>query len=522
MISKTKKKGNNKHFSGAVSLTVAVLVTKILGVMFKVPLSYILDDEGMGYFNTAYTIYGFFYILCTAGVPKAITIVIAERDGNNDLSSVTSIVRSSVKVITRIGSLVTVLGIIFAPFLVRLIGNARAIYTLYAILPSVIFVSASSVYRGYLNSRDGHFYIAVSQFAEAICKLSFGLAFSYLGVVLKQEIYVISSLAVLGITIGSAVSYMYLRICTKKKIRLEKNGQKSSIQYSALREIVKIALPISLGSMLLNLSGFFDMALIMRGMKNVGVSEAEANILYGNYSTLVVPMMNLVLSVITPITLMYLPHLTKNYHSDSKTDGETALIKNMVHIVDFIAMTACFAFYFYSFDLLDVLFASDASARGAELLISLSFGIMILSALTVVNTVLEAGGKILLTVVSLFAGSIVKIIVGYLLVSTLKLGIIGVPIATVISYFVSFEISVCSLRIIGIRTNIVKYTLLHFIFALFAFSIPFILWYSTGVVSNTLVSLSVCLFTSVLIYGVLIYMWYRVSPFSFNVKNAQK
>ena len=53
--------------SGAVSLTVATLIVKILGVLYKIPLANILGDEGMGYFNSAYTVYSFFYLLCTAG-----------------------------------------------------------------------------------------------------------------------------------------------------------------------------------------------------------------------------------------------------------------------------------------------------------------------------------------------------------------------------------------------------------------------------------------------------------------------
>ena len=70
-----KLKENRTFFKGAMSLSLSVILTKILGVAFKVPLSYILTDEGMGYFNTAYAIYGLFYILCTAGVPKSLMLV---------------------------------------------------------------------------------------------------------------------------------------------------------------------------------------------------------------------------------------------------------------------------------------------------------------------------------------------------------------------------------------------------------------------------------------------------------------
>ena len=64
-------KGNLKsHDSGAVrgafSLAVSAIIVKVIGLIYKIPLSHLLGGEGMGYFNSAYTIYGLFYLLCTA------------------------------------------------------------------------------------------------------------------------------------------------------------------------------------------------------------------------------------------------------------------------------------------------------------------------------------------------------------------------------------------------------------------------------------------------------------------------
>ena len=74
------EKEKNKLISGALILTVSGIIVKFLGFIYKIPLSYILSDEGMGYFNSAYTVYTFFYIVCTAGVPKAISILVAEAE----------------------------------------------------------------------------------------------------------------------------------------------------------------------------------------------------------------------------------------------------------------------------------------------------------------------------------------------------------------------------------------------------------------------------------------------------------
>ena len=68
-------KDNSSFAKGAILLTVSTVLVKVFGIFYKIPLSYILTDEGMGYFNTAYTIFSFFYIVSSAGVPKAISIL---------------------------------------------------------------------------------------------------------------------------------------------------------------------------------------------------------------------------------------------------------------------------------------------------------------------------------------------------------------------------------------------------------------------------------------------------------------
>ena len=63
---------------GTLSLTASAVIVKLIGLFYKIPIASFLGDEGMGYFNSAYTVYAFFYLLCTAGVPKAVMILISE------------------------------------------------------------------------------------------------------------------------------------------------------------------------------------------------------------------------------------------------------------------------------------------------------------------------------------------------------------------------------------------------------------------------------------------------------------
>lgn len=79
------KKKRNSVFFGVAVLTVASLLVKVVGVFYKIPLTYLLGDEGMGYFNSAYTIYAWLYMISTAGLPIGVSILISEADAAGDV-----------------------------------------------------------------------------------------------------------------------------------------------------------------------------------------------------------------------------------------------------------------------------------------------------------------------------------------------------------------------------------------------------------------------------------------------------
>ena len=304
-------KSNNVFLKGTISLSISVIITKILGVSFKVPLSYVLGDEGMGYFNTAYAIYGLFYILCTAGVPKSLMLVLAENRAGKDIKNDYEVLNCGLKLFAKIGVFATLLNIICAPAFARLVGNDKACLSIIAVAPSIFFVSLCGILRGYLNSNEKLTVIAVSQMIEGGIKLALGLALSFIGVKAGAPIYVISSLAILGITVGSIVSFIYMYIAsycykTGVKHRQNINFNRQNIN----KKILKNALPIALSASLLNLSSTLDLTIIIKRLTESGVSEKNANAIYGNYTTLAVPMFNLVISVLAPIATSYMPRLS--------------------------------------------------------------------------------------------------------------------------------------------------------------------------------------------------------------------
>ena len=495
-------KENSKAFlKGTISLSISVIITKILGVAFKVPLSYVLGDEGMGYFNTAYAIYGFFYILCTAGVPKSIALVLAEHRSTDEKGSENIfILRSALALFTKIGVFLTLVNITCAPALARFVGNGKATLSIFAIAPSILFVSLSGVLRGYLNSSEKLTPIAISQLLEGVVKLGLGLALAFVGVKISGANTVVSALAILGITIGSAVSFLYMMFvafCKNKDVNI---GQKLSVDIKYIDgQIIKNALPIALCSSLLNLTSTIDLTVIIKRLVQNGMSEAYANSIYGNYTTLAVPMFTLVISVLSPLATSYMPRLSNIAVKGDKEHFNSELNK-LLMITILISVPASLAFFFYSFDLLDVLFSVQSSAIGADMLVYLSLGLSMLATLTVSNTALESKGKIGVTVLSLLIGALTKFVVSYALIGQGNIGVFGAPIGTVTSYAVSLLVSLFALELYGVKTYAVLKNILIYLIGLISFYPPYALIYAKGVGGNSFVSMVISLTVSGVIY----------------------
>ena len=204
-----KNENKSKLLSGALILSLSTLVIKLLGVVYKIPLANYLSDEGMGYFNSAYTVFSFFYLICTAGVPKAVMILESKTP---HLRESRERIRISLCFFGALGFLFMLGLIVFSSPLSRFVGNSNSRFTLVSIAPSILFVSMGGVLRGKLSA-DMHLgQVAISQLIEAVGRLALGLLFAEVGVRKFLPLPIISAMTILGVTLGSSLGFVYLYV----------------------------------------------------------------------------------------------------------------------------------------------------------------------------------------------------------------------------------------------------------------------------------------------------------------------
>ena len=145
-----KEKGKG-FISGVAVLSFATLAVKAIGLGFKIPMMNILGAEGMGYFNSAYEIFAMLSVICTAGLPVALSVMISSERQTDELFLVGRIYRSGLSVFTVLGTVGSALLFLFARPISEYIENPDAYDAILAISPALLFVCLSSAVRGYFQ-----------------------------------------------------------------------------------------------------------------------------------------------------------------------------------------------------------------------------------------------------------------------------------------------------------------------------------------------------------------------------------
>lgn len=432
-----KRTGEGVMYKGAAILGISTLILKVIGLVYKIPLSYILGDEGMGYFNSAYTIYTFFFIIGTAGLPKAISIIVSKSEAEKSNKS-ELVLKFALIFFGIAGIILFVIFLLTAGLISDAISNSFAVYSMYAIAPSIPFMCGCGVIRGYLIGKLRFLPIAIGELIAGISKLVFGLIFADIALKLGFDIYFISAFTIFGITVGAFLSFIFMVAASKGKI---KRAEKNNIKFKdAIASILKIAIPITFSSALSGLSSVIDLSLTMNGLVREGYSQTVATALYGNYTTLALPMFTLVSTLITPIATALMPTLSRSICNSDLSGFDTGM-KNATWIVAFLSAPSAIFFLTHSKKILTIIYEEGSAILGYAYLSALAPSILLLAPLTLINTALESDGSVMLPVTSLSIGMILKLIISSILFSFGSTGIFSIIIGTFISYLVPLIIS---------------------------------------------------------------------------------
>ena len=446
-----KAKGQN-YLHGAAILTLGVIVMKLLGFFYKIPLGNILGDEGYSMFMGAYNIYFIFFTLATAGLPVALSRMVAEADANGRVRQEQKIFRVALVTFTVIGLVFFAIMFCFPHWLAaEYLENPDAAPSVRAMAPAILLVCMVSAYRGYCQGNGNMVPTTVDEVLEVLFKVISGLVLAvlvmrrYRGTPLALPMG--SAGAIFGVSIGSIVSLGYMVVYKRRHYDglaaaytagvvegTGTPGQADKVDSAGriIKDILTIGIPIATGACILALLNSVDSKLCMNRLQSAaGYSYREAKVLYGVYGK-AQTLFNLPADFITPLTISIVPAISGAIARGDRREAG-AISENSMRVAAAVSIPMGVGLAVLSEPIMRLLYPGSHLA-GPGLLRIMGIASFFVCIVLMENAILQASGREKLTMVTLICGGLVKIVINWFLVAQRPVNIYGAPVGTLVSY----------------------------------------------------------------------------------------
>ena len=437
---------NKESFlKGALILSLAGIIVKIMGAFFRIPLSNLIGSIGMGYYQVVYPIYTLFLTLAVAGFPTALAKLVSEQRAIGDFKGANKTFRISYTVLFITGLISFSIFFFGAEFISTVIlKNSGAYAAMVAISPALLFVPLMSSYRGYFQGRRDMTKIAVSQVIEQFFRVSLGL---FLGYMLMKSYGPEMGAAggVLGAAIGGFASaafliYIYLRNTKERKAEIAHSSHiKTESTGTILKKLLYVAIPITIGACVMPLVNMVDSVIVVRRLQVAGFDIDMANSLLGQLSGMAIPIVNLPVVIDQAIGMSLVPSISEAYalnqinraRKEAKTGLKTILL---------VVLPCTFGLAALATPIMSLLYPSIEATGPASLgtlLFVVAPSAIFLGLVYAQNGILQGMGKPMVPVMALLVGMLFKVVISYTLTGIASVNIIGSGIGTVSAYAVA-------------------------------------------------------------------------------------
>jgi len=459
---------------GAGILALATIAVKIIGALYKIPLYNIFGSVGNAYFNKAYQIYTLLLTISTAGLPVAMSRMIADAQARGNLAQVRRINESSLRVFLAIGLFGTLLMTVLCKPLAVLMGIPDGWPVILCLGPAVLFVCVNSSFRGFFQGESNMTPTGLSQVIEAACKLLLGLLLAFVlkklfaGTEIGQDgtdgsIVASVSGAILGVTVGAVLAFIYLyRGYRQSAPMLDDHGatQPTKTVRATIQELLTIAIPITIGSAGLQAITVIEDALVIHRLTDAAALEHEYALslqgLYGSVQTL----FNLPSALVMPFTISLIPAISSCMAKRDRL-GALNIETSGIRIMTLLILPCGVGLGVLGTPIVHLLYSAKNTATqtaiAGSLMSILSIAVILNGLTLILNAILQAHGFVSLPVINMIVGAIVKVVVTFILVGIPEINIYGAPIGTVICFLVITALDIfCLNRTLKDPPNVLK------------------------------------------------------------------
>lgn len=326
----SKKSSSKTNFlAQGTILVIASFVAKAIGMIYRIPLTHILGDDGNGYYSTANEIYTIILMISSFSLPLAVSRLVAEREYAGEVKNSYKVLIWSLRFAAVTGGILSILTFLLGGVITKYVmGVELASYALRVLAPAIFLFALTGVLRGFFQGHGTMVPTAVSQIIEQIINAIVSVAGAYVmlqyGLKLgekKGDAELGTALAAAGGTFGTVASvgvallfmiviYLGYRNGFKRRMKKDKTRRRESDR-AIYRAITYTILPIVLSTLVYNISTIIDQGVFNHILAGMGFTQKQYATVWGIYSGKFRVLMNVPLSIASCLAPSVVPALTE-------------------------------------------------------------------------------------------------------------------------------------------------------------------------------------------------------------------
>lgn len=442
MTAEVQKRQTRAFVGGAAILAAGSLASRVLGATYRIILPIVMGGGqraavGMGLFQFAYPIFTVLVTLITTGFPLAISKLVSERLAAGDRDGAGAVVRMARLILPLCGFALSAVLWFLAPVVaVHVAGDVAAIPSIRAISPAIFTVSLASVYRGAFQGQQDMVPYAISQVLEQIGRVL--TMFALVVALLPRGIQWAAAGASFGATVGGACATLAILVLWRQRgrARVGEGRVRRGAGLGILRAIFGLALPITMGAMLLPLLNLANAAIIPLRLRAAGLG-AHAIALYGVLTGYASPLVLAPTLFTAALAMSLLPSISAALAAgDAQGGGRRAAVG--LRLAMLFSLPASVGLLLLAGPLPELLFHSAQAARPLAVLAP---ALLFLSMQQTSSGVLQALGKPALPVRHLAVGGAVMVAVAWVLVARPGWNVTGAALGTTLAFAVAASLN---------------------------------------------------------------------------------
>ena len=437
---------SSSFLKGAFILSLAGILSKIMGFGYRIILSRILGDEGIGLYQMAYPIYATLLVVSRSGIPIALAKLISDRVAKDQRKAAFKIFIVGRKLSIVVGLFFSILMAILAKPLVNILNwDPRAFYAVLALSPAIFFVSIMATYRGFFQGLQNMVPTAYSQVLEQLVRMITMIGLVYY--LIRYGLGYAAAGATFGAVTGAIAGLiLVVKIYSNKKTEIfsfiESGSVESIKTFKIIKDIAYLGIPITFGALVQPLMNLVDAAIVPNRLQIAGFSIEAASQLYGRLAGMAMVLVNFPTIITVALAASLVPAISEAFAQDNhqliKRRTETAL-----RLTILIGLPSAAGLFILAEPLTSVIFNNAQAAIPLKIV---AWGVFFIAIQQSTSGIIQGIGKTKIPARNLFIGALVNAFLNYYLTALPAFGIKGASIGTVTGFAVAAGLNLISLK----------------------------------------------------------------------------